>query len=145
MKRTLMIFIIFAMVLFFALPAFAADTVTNTTAEPGDTVTFSMQIPQEIKAQAGGIAISYDQQFLQLENGRWKLEDTMVAPFFKDTALGAFAFSTETSISGEIFTVTFKVRDDAPAGRWKNSRCRKAYERFPFGKLRLGRYDVSHG
>lgn len=89
---------------------------SSITAEPGDVVTLSMQLPQATVAQAGGIAVSYDEQFLQLESGRWKLEDTMVAPFFKDTALGAFAYTFETSISGEIFTVSFKVRDDAPAG-----------------------------
>ena len=111
-----MILIIFAMTLCFVLPTLAADSVTSTTAEPGDTVTFSMQISQETKAQAGGIAISYDSERLELVSGEWHLTGTIMAPFFSDTALGAFAFATEKAVSGEIFTVSFRVRDNAPAG-----------------------------
>lgn len=117
MKKIFALLMIFLLVGCLAVPSFAADSaVSAVDAEPGDTVTLSMQLPSAATVQAGGIAVSYDAQVLELVSGQWKLDGTMVAPFFTDTGLGAFAYASETSVSGEVFAVTFKVRDNAVAG-----------------------------
>ena len=119
MKKLLFIFmLILAIIITAAVPAAAVETDSFSTisASAGDVVTFSMQLPSAASAQTGGIAVSYDSERLELIEGVWMLSGTIVSQFLPDSGVGIFAYVSDTAVGGEIFKVSFRVRDNAPAG-----------------------------
>jgi len=103
----------------FALAADASVSVNSETASPGDTVTFKATLSGSIAVGSGSVAVSYDPDVLELVDGSCNVSGAPLTNFDKSKGKGAFAFfGGTTTVSGDLFTAIFKVKDSASAGTY---------------------------
>ena len=103
----------------FAISVAAAGTVATTDTKScaqGETVTLNVNVSGDANASSGAVEVIYDKNVLQLVNAEWHTDGALLATFDKSTDKGAFAFQTGKNLSGKIFSVTFKVLENAPVG-----------------------------
>lgn len=100
-----------------ASAAGATATTSGKSCAQGGTVTLTVNLSNVSDITSGSVAVSYDKSVLELVSATWNVKDTMLATFDNATNKGAFAYATGKSIGGTIFSVTFKVRADAPLGK----------------------------
>lgn len=97
----------------------AAGTTATTEAKScaqGDTVSLNVSVSSTSGVKSGAVEVLYDSTKLQLVEASWNTSGALLATFDDSTNKGAFAYATETAVSGRIFTVKFKVLSDAPLG-----------------------------
>ena len=110
------IFTLIALSTCVALAVSAAGTSVNVndeTAYRGETVTFNATLSESVTVGSGSLAISYDPNVLELTGGSCNVSGAMLANFDVAKGKGAFAFSGTSTVSGNLFTVTFRVKDAA--------------------------------
>ena len=96
---------------------YAADASVNSIkASRGDTVTFSATLSGSETVGMGGVELKYSSDVLELVSGTCEVSGAMLTNFDTSTGMGAFMFSGTGTVSGTLFTATFKVKDDAPVG-----------------------------
>ena len=114
------IFTLIALSTCVALAVSAAGTSVNVndeTAYRGETVTFNATLSESVVVGSGSLAISYyDPNVLELTGGSCNVSGAMLANFDVAKGKGAFAFSGTNTVSGNLFTVTFRVKDAAAFG-----------------------------
>ena len=126
MKKLLSLFLLVALLASLAVPALAADAkaivpaVADATAEPGQEVTLTLTLPEEVKGiGAGKITVSVSDG-LTLVDGEWLIKDKkpkpLMADFKAESGRGVFAYTQAAALSGDIFAVTVKVPENASAG-----------------------------
>lgn len=108
----------------FVISVAAAGAVATTdgkTCAKGSTVTLNVCVNDVADVFSGAVAVEYDPNVLELVEAEWNTSDVLSAALLKyydyEKDLGAFSFAAETDISGKIFSVTFRVLDDAPLGK----------------------------
>ena len=119
MKKTLasiltLLFLISAL----AISASAAGltaTVSNKSCARGSTVTVDVSLSQATTVKSGAVEVIYDSSILEFVSAKWKV-DALIVNYDQSKNLGAFAFNGIGTVSGVIFSVTFKVKDSAPLG-----------------------------
>ena len=118
MKRKVLTLLITILILtFMTIIANAANaSVNDITAYCGDTVTFSATLSGSETVGMGGVSVSYDSNVLELVSGTCEVSGAMLTNFDVSTGMGAFMFSGTGSVSGTLFTATFKVKDTASPG-----------------------------
>ncbi len=102
-----------------ALAVSAAGTSVNVndeTAYRGETVTFNATLSESVVVGSGSLAVSYDSSVLELTGGSCNVSGAMLANFDVAKGKGAFAFSGTNTVSGNLFTVTFRVKDASAFG-----------------------------
>ena len=121
MKKKL-IFSTFAFVLLTilcAMPVFAASATANVGSASGNrgaTVKVSVSLSSATTVGSGGIELVYDTAVLELVKGEWNVSGTSLATFNASNNKGAFAYASGTSVSGKVFTATFKIKSNAAFG-----------------------------
>jgi len=101
-----------------AAAAFAAGSATITltpskqTAAHGEEVTVTVSITEVLNCKAAGIIVSYDTEALELISGEC-LVDAFMKNFDPTTGNGELAFASGTTLSGDIFRFTVRVKDSA--------------------------------
>ena len=118
-KLLSVIFTLIALSTCVALAVSAAGTSVNVndeTAYRGETVTFNATLSESVVVGSGSLAISYDPNVLELTGGSCNVSGAMLANFDVAKGKGAFAFSGTNTVSGNLFTVTFRVKDAAAFG-----------------------------
>ena len=95
-------------------PALRLNT---TAAAPGDTVTvaFTLEDVEAVKAVALS-NITYDTDSLELLDGQWADLGGILTDWDADNQNAVIAFTENTYINREIFTLTFRVKDTAAIG-----------------------------
>ena len=121
MKKKLLIsiFSILLIAVMCALPAFAASATANVSSVSGNrgaTVTVSVSLSSATTVGSGGIELVYDTAVLELVKGEWNVTGTSLATFNTTNNKGAFAYTGGTSVSGKVFTATFKIKSNAEFG-----------------------------
>ena len=120
MKRLTALFLCFVLLASLTLPVYATDSVSMTvsgsksTAYRGDTIDFSVSISTVEDCRSAAFMLVYDTSVFEFVSGRCTLSGTALASFSNGT--GTFAYSTGTTVSGQIFTFTLRVKDSAPIG-----------------------------
>lgn len=89
------------------------------TARAGETVTlfFELKNAPELKS----IALSnftYDSTALELIKGEWKITDSILQNWNSANQTAAIAFADNCDVNGEIFALTFKVKDGTADGNY---------------------------
>lgn len=90
--------------------------VNDETAYRGQTVTFNATLSESVTVGSGSLALSYDSNVLELIDGSCNVSGAMLSNFDVSKGKGAFAFSGTGTVSGDLFTVTFRVKDTAAFG-----------------------------
>ncbi|MBQ9859614.1 MAG: hypothetical protein IJO76_02930 [Clostridia bacterium] len=89
----------------------------NAAGEPGSTVTvtFALSDTEPLKAVALS-NISYDADSLELVGGAWAELDGILSDWDADKKNAVIAFTENTDVNGEIFSLTFRIKDTATRG-----------------------------
>ena len=120
MKRLTALLLCILLLASLALPVFATDSAKMTvsasksTANRADTINFTVSISTVEDCRSAGFMLVYDTGVFEFVSGRCTLSGTSLANFSNGT--GTFAFSSGTTVSGQIFTFTMKVKDNASIG-----------------------------
>ena len=104
----------------FVISTLAAGTVATTEGKScakGSTVTLNVSISSTSNVTSGAVEVIYDKNILELVSAQWLTSDTILSTFDKSTNMGAFAYQAGKTLNGKIFSVTFKVRSNAPVGK----------------------------
>ncbi len=100
------------MVLLLALTmgmAINADTVKK-----GESISLPVIIENEAtNIKAGSVSFTYDKNALELVNGEWTINDTVIKKFDIASERGVVGFANPQALSGQCFSVEFKVKDTA--------------------------------
>lgn len=89
-------------------------TVSKKSCAREGTVTLDVTLSQSVKVKDGAVTVAFDSSVLELVSAEWKISSAILTTYDKDTNLGAFAFNGSGNVSGKIFSITFKVKKDAP-------------------------------
>ena len=92
-------------------------TTENKSCAKGGTVTLNVSITSTSEVTSGGVEVIYDKDVLELISAEWKTDGALISTFDMATDKGAFAYTSGKTLSGKIFSVTFKVLDNAPVGK----------------------------
>lgn len=119
MKKILFLTLCLLLCAALAAPASAAGTATlstsQTTVYRGDTFTVYVSVSDVGSCRSGGIEVTYGSSF-ELIGGEWTMPNTSLADFSTANRDGVFALESATSLSGKIFSLTFKVKGNAAFG-----------------------------
>ncbi len=113
MKQTIKFICLLIMISFF----FVVVNVKAT--NKGESETFTVNVAGKSDIQSGAISLSYDDSALELTNASWIITGTLIQDFNKTTNDGVFAYTTGQNIGGNIFTMTFKVKDNAQIKKYE--------------------------
>ena len=126
MKKIATILVCLLLVATFAVTAFAADAEMTLTADKtsltrGETVTFTISMAELANCRSGGFNLDgkYDDTVFEFVSGECPVEGTFTknVGYISGKLSGSFGLSAATNLSGTIFTVTMKVKDDAAFGK----------------------------
>ena len=101
-----------------AATAFAAGSATITLTPSkmnpahGEEVTFTVSISEVLNCKAAGIVVAYDTKALELVSGEC-LVNAFMSNFDASTGNGELAFTSGTTLHGDIFRFTFRVKENA--------------------------------
>ncbi len=109
----------------FVVTVAAADNAVATTdgkdCVRGETVTLDVNVSDVSNVYSGAVVVEYDSTVLEFVSAAWNTDDVLEYALLKnydaEKNKGAFSFATEQSISGKIFSITFKVLDGAALGQ----------------------------
>lgn len=85
----------------------------------GGSETFNVNIAGKSDIQSGSISLSFDSNALELVNASWTVTGALIQDFNQTTNDGVFAFGNPQTIGGNIFTMTFKVKDTATIKKYE--------------------------
>lgn len=116
MRKILIITLIILCVAMLSIPAMAAGTATlsasNAWVNPGSTFRIVVDVSGAGSYRRGGIEVSCDSKFELLE-GKWNIAGTTFTEFNTGDKTGTFVLGEAKSITGNVFEMTFRVKDNA--------------------------------
>lgn len=126
MKKLLIILFCAVLVCLSVLPVFAATgsvalTPSAKEINPGDTFTVAANLTNSEKIQLCTVALEYDASALELLDGECLASDTMIGEVLPKQKAGTFMLKSKSALSGDVFSFTFRVLDNAPVGKVKIS------------------------
>ena len=119
MKKLVSVLLCLALVAAMAVTAFADGSVNFSMSasaselERGDTLTINVSVASSTDATSYGLKLSFNQDVFEIVDGACSVPGTLVASFNNGFA---FMFQNATDYSGEVGTVTLKVKDTAVGG-----------------------------
>ena len=125
MKKVLLLILSIAIVLSTVCIAVAADeNVQEEQVLVGETVTVVFVVPEAYyNIKSGSLTYEFDESVFELVEGsaKWMLSSLFIKDVKTETKQAIFAFTSEKIVQGNLFTMTLKVREDAPLGDYKVS------------------------
>ena len=114
-------FCLLSMILCFSLCinalAVGIDVSQESDVKIGDIFAVDVRLSEALTVKSGGVYVDYDPDVLSVEGYEWHFAaNPMIKYFDASTGVGVFAYMTPTTVSDLIFTVTFKVIDNAAYG-----------------------------
>lgn len=94
----------------------ASLSANKTSVNAGDTVTVKVSV-SKMDCKSGGVEVSFDSKIFELTSGKWLLDGAFITDFSAASKDGVFAYTGETSISGNILELKLKVKDGAAGGK----------------------------
>lgn len=123
MKKVLLLILSIAIVLSTVCIAVVADeNVQEEQVLAGETVTVVFVVPEEYSnIKSGALTYDFDENAFELVEGsaKWMLSSLFIKDVKTETREAIFAFSGTKNVKGDLFTMTLKVREDAPLGDYK--------------------------
>ncbi len=122
MKKISILFCMIVLIVLALVPtASAAGTtatigVTNPSAQRGDVITLTAVVTTPVTVTSGAINLEYDKTVFAFESGVCMVSDALLGDFNNNNQNGVFLMSEPKELTGELFSVTFRVLDDAPIG-----------------------------
>ena len=120
MKKILALILSIAAV--FSLASFAVGA-NESESDPqfvsGETINIAFVLPEEYNAiKSGGVEFKYDKDAFELVEGsaKWNVSGALIKSVDEAQSTGIFAFSSDKSISGNLFTMSLKVKPEAALG-----------------------------
>lgn len=109
--------------------------ISSVTGKAGDTVEVILTL--ENAPELRSLAISdlvYDRENLTLVSGQWLKDGAMMSPWNNGKEEGALLFEANEDLNGEIFKLTFAIKEDATAGAYSVSCVLTAKQREESGR-----------
>jgi hypothetical protein len=117
MKKALLLTLSIAIVLsVICIPVVANDFVGHE-ARGGETVTVIFKLPDEYtNIKSGALSYSFDEGDLEYVEGsaKWLIPSLLIKDVDTEKKNAIFAFASEQTISGDVFTMAFKLREGIP-------------------------------
>lgn len=92
-------------------------SVSQGQAQKGETVVVEVRLTEELTTKSGSIELEYDHDVLTVESYTWYLEGALLQFFDPATGQGAFACMYPIQVGDLIFSVIFRVAEDANYGQ----------------------------
>ena len=122
MKKLMAVCAFLVLVAILATTAFAAVpfsvSPSQNTLQPGESVTLRFSVSSDTPATSYGLMVSYDTAVFELVEGSCNASDALVTSFNNGFA---FMFQNATAYSGDVGTITLKVKADAAPGSYEVS------------------------
>ena len=118
-KKIFVLLLSLSLIFLLAITVSAAELSANTdnkSCSQGSTVTLNVSLSDTVSAASGGVEVLYDSTKLELIEGTWHTTGAILSTFDMEKEKGAFAYPSEMSLKGQIFSVRFKVLSNAPVG-----------------------------
>lgn len=125
MRKIITLLLCFVMVAAMTVTVFATDSATmsfrasNSTLHRGDTVTITVSLSTVEDCRSAGFAHSFNTSVFEFVSGSCTLSG--VAMGSVNSSAASFAYGSGTTVSGQAFTYTLKVKDNAPYGTYSVS------------------------
>ena len=87
--------------------------ISDTEIKLGETVTITISVSGYEPIRSGALAFEFNQDVLEVVEGKWLVKNTLLAPFDQETLKAAFACANAQDISGDIFSITLRAKSDA--------------------------------
>lgn len=87
----------------------------------GDEFTVTVSLKNDQPVSNGGVVLSYDTAAFQLVGGDCKVKNATLGEVSQSKNGGVFVMQEDTVVSGTIFTIKMKVKEDAPFGEFSIS------------------------
>ncbi len=100
-------------ILLTALFCFGALCVSASASGRGETVTMDLTVGTYENVNSGAVALSYDANSLEIVSGAVKVGSPFDS-FTVSNGKGVFGGTSPFTVSGNIFSVTFRIKDNAP-------------------------------
>ena len=113
MKKIIKFFCVLSVFLFLV----TIDNVKATS--KNGTETFNVNVSSKTNIQSGAISLTYDREALSLESASWLVISPLIQDFNKETNDGVFAYTSGQTIGGDVFTMTFKVKESAKVQKYE--------------------------
>lgn len=131
MKRVIMIMLCLALagMVFWgaALPVSAAGSAYMSiqssagTVYRGDSFTLTVNLTNDQPISNGGVILSYDSSVFELLGGSCNVSNAALAEVSAANGGGVFVLQTDAVVSGTIFTINMRVKENAPFGSYSIS------------------------
>lgn len=108
-----------ALIFVFTVCVSALDlSVESVEASRAQTVSVSVVLSEEVMVKGGAVELVYDASVMDFVSAEWNVSRPLMKNFDTNTKKGAFAYMSATAISGELFTATFLIHEDADFGSY---------------------------
>ena len=125
MRKIITLLLCFVMVAAMSVTVFATDSAqmsfraSSSTVHRGDTVTITVSLSTVEDCRSAGFAHSFNTSVFEFVSGSCTLSG--VAMGSVNSSAASFAYGSGTTVSGQVFTYTLKVKDNAPYGTYSVS------------------------
>lgn len=121
MKKIITIVLCLALLGAMTVPALAASAHMSLyssagTLYRGESFTVTVDLSNDQPISNGAVILSYDSSVFEMTGGSCHVSGAAVSQVSSSIGGGTFAMETDTVVSGTIFTINMRVRDDAPFG-----------------------------
>jgi len=116
-KRIFTLLITVVMLLSLAIVASAAVSVNSEVAKRGDIVKITVNVSGIGDITSLAIIPQFDKDVFEFVSDDWKISDTPIMEDSFDGTSAVIAFTDPVSVSGDVYEMTFKVKDDADLGK----------------------------
>lgn len=124
MKRILSVFVCVLLLAALAVPVAAEGSAhmglsaSSGTLYRGDTFTVTVTLNNDQVIGRGGIVLSFDSGVFEITGGSCSVSGATLAEVSAGRKGGVFALAEDRVVSGTIFTIQMRVKNDAPFGRY---------------------------
>ena len=94
---------------------------SSATVTRGETITLSVSLSNSDPIGSGGIILGFDSSAFEIVGGSCGVSGAMLAEVSASRGGGVFALQEPKVVSGQIFTIKLKVKDNAPFGKYSIS------------------------
>ena len=116
MKKIFVVLLFLCLLLAISVPVFATGTLNATASQSsvyrGKEFTVTISISGVDAYKRGGITVTYDSNF-ELVGGNWLIASAQYTEFDIDDKIGTFICNEPETLSGPVFVLKFRAKDDA--------------------------------